>query len=58
MTHISEMLRTHPRASSASLPGLQECIEACYDCAQSCNSCVRTPAWVNNPSRNSSGASA
>lgn len=40
MTHLSEMLRTHPRASSASLPGLQECIEACYDCAQSCNSCA------------------
>lgn len=40
VTHLSEMLRTHPRASSAQLTGLQECIEACYDCAQSCTSCA------------------
>lgn len=40
VTHLSEMLRTHPRASSAQLTGLKECIEAWYDCAQSCTSCA------------------
>lgn len=40
MAHIAEMLRTHPRASSANIPGLRECLEACYDCAQSCSSCA------------------
>jgi hypothetical protein len=40
VTHLSEMLRTHPRTSSAQLTGLRECIEACYDCAQSCTSCA------------------
>lgn len=40
MTHLSEMLRTHPRASSTSVERLTECLEACNDCAQSCTSCA------------------
>jgi hypothetical protein len=42
MTHIAEMLDTHPRAGTTALDrqALLDCIEACFDCAQTCTSCA------------------
>jgi len=42
MTHIAQMLETHPAATSSGVDRsvLLQCIEACFDCAQSCTSCA------------------
>ena len=40
MTHVQEMVRTHPRKAQIDLAALAECIEACFDCAQSCTACA------------------
>jgi hypothetical protein len=32
------MIRTHPQARE--VPGLTECVEACFDCAQTCIACA------------------
>lgn len=40
MTHIAEMLRTHPKGTGMDMDVLTECIDACYDCAQSCTACA------------------
>ncbi len=42
MTHIAQMLDTHPAAASITVDRstLLECIEACFDCAQSCSACA------------------
>ena len=39
MSHVQEMFATHPRGSSAS-PDLAACIEACFECEQSCTACA------------------
>ncbi len=40
-THVTEMLRTHPRFSSSPAEDvLTRVIVACYDCAQTCVSCA------------------
>lgn len=40
MTHVAQMLQTHPRKSQIDEALLRECIEACCDCAQTCTSCA------------------
>ncbi len=42
MTHIAQMLDTHPRPTNLTgdRQALLDCIEACFDCAQSCTSCA------------------
>jgi hypothetical protein len=39
MTHASQMLQTHPRASQFDTEALTRTIEALADCAQACASC-------------------
>ena len=39
MTHAQELLATHPRSSTVDAAALVACIEACFDCAQSCVAC-------------------
>jgi hypothetical protein len=36
MTHAQQMLETHPRGAAIESGALLECIDACFDCAQSC----------------------
>lgn len=40
MTHVREMLRTHPSPGGMDLETLTQCVQACYDCAQSCTACA------------------
>lgn len=40
MTHVREMLDTHPASAAMDASALVECIEACFDCAQSCMACA------------------
>ena len=40
MSHVEQMLRTHPTGTVAESGALVECIEACADCAQSCAACA------------------
>ncbi len=40
MTHAQQMLETHPRGGAIEAGPLLECIDACFDCAQSCTACA------------------
>jgi hypothetical protein len=40
MTHVQQMLQTHPRTSQVDPAALAECIRACFDCAQTCTACA------------------
>lgn len=40
MQHTEAMLRSHPRPEQADQGALARCIDACFDCAQTCTSCA------------------
>jgi hypothetical protein len=40
MTHAQEMIRTHPGNVVIEGGVLSRCIEACFDCSQSCTACA------------------
>jgi hypothetical protein len=40
VTHAKEILETHPRGSAIEAEVLVACIDACFDCAQSCTACA------------------
>ena len=40
MEHTAEMLRTHPQGPQGDADDLRRCIEACFDCSQTCTSCA------------------
>lgn len=40
VTHVQEMIRTHPSRPALDTGLLSRCIEACFDCAQSCTACA------------------
>ena len=40
MTHVAQMLQTHPSKAQIDEAVLRECIEACFDCAQTCTACA------------------
>jgi hypothetical protein len=40
MTHVQDMLRTHPRQPQVDTAALVNCIEECFSCAQTCTSCA------------------
>lgn len=40
MTHVQEMLQTHPNQSSTEPGALSHCIDACFECAQTCIACA------------------
>jgi hypothetical protein len=40
VTHAQQMLETHPRPGTLEASPLLTCIEACFDCAQSCTACA------------------
>jgi len=40
VTHAQQMLQTNPSSAAVDTPTLVECIEACYDCAQSSTACA------------------
>jgi hypothetical protein len=43
MRYVEQMLETHPKPSQSDHAVLARCIEACYDCAQTCTACA--DAW-------------
>jgi hypothetical protein len=40
VTHAEQILETHPRGGAIEAGALLTCIEACFDCAQSCTACA------------------
>jgi Domain of Unknown Function (DUF326) len=40
MTHAQEMIRTHPGNVVVEAGVLSRCIDACFDCSQSCTACA------------------
>ena len=38
--HVQEMIRSHPAVHGGEGAALIRCIEACYDCAQTCTVCA------------------
>jgi len=38
--HVQEIIRSHPAAHGGEGAALIRCIEACYDCAQTCTVCA------------------
>ena len=40
MTHVQQMLETHPSSAAVDASTLVGCIETCFDCAQSCTACA------------------
>jgi hypothetical protein len=38
--HVQEMIRSHPTVRGGVDDALIRCIEACYDCAQTCTACA------------------
>ena len=40
MTHARQMLEAHPRGPAIESAALLACIDACFDCAQSCTACA------------------
>src|SRR5689334_2914408 len=38
--HVQQMIASHPRVLGQSNDTLVRCIEACYDCAQTCTACA------------------
>jgi hypothetical protein len=40
VTHAQQLLETHPRGPAIEAGVLVACIEACFDCAQSCTACA------------------
>ena len=40
MSHVQQMLDTHPRKPAIDRAALAACIEACFDCAQTCTACA------------------
>jgi hypothetical protein len=40
MSHVQQMLDTHPRGTAIDRAALVACIEACYECAQCCTACA------------------
>jgi hypothetical protein len=40
MNHVQDMLKTHPVQSQMDTAALAACIEACFNCAQTCTICA------------------
>jgi hypothetical protein len=40
VTHARQMLEAHPRGAAIESAALLVCIDACFDCAQSCTACA------------------
>jgi hypothetical protein len=40
VTHAKQILETHPRGAAIDADVLAACIDACFDCAQSCTACA------------------
>lgn len=40
VTHAQQLLETHPRGPAIEAGALVACIDACFDCAQSCTACA------------------
>lgn len=40
MTHVQQMIQTHPRKTQVKAATLIECIDACFECAQTCTACA------------------
>lgn len=40
MSHVQQMLDSHPRGSGVDGGALATCIEACFECAQTCTACA------------------
>jgi hypothetical protein len=40
VTHAQQMLETHPLGAAIEAGALLACIDACFDCAQSCTACA------------------
>ena len=40
MTHARQMLEAHPGGAAIESAALLACIDACFDCAQSCTACA------------------
>ena len=40
MTHAQRMIQTNPSPAPADTATLAECIEACFDCSQTCSACA------------------
>ena len=40
VTHAQQILETHPRGPAIEAVALIACIDACFDCAQSCTACA------------------
>src|SRR5262249_34450202 len=38
--HVQQMIASHPRVMGQTNDTLVRCIEACYDCAQTCTACA------------------
>ncbi len=49
MTHVQQMLETHPGGTQVDQAILVECIEACFDCAQACTACADACLGEENP---------
>src|SRR5262249_56149591 len=40
MPHAQQILEAHPRGPQVDVRSLAACIDACFDCAQSCTTCA------------------
>ena len=40
VTHAQQILETHPQGAAIEAGALIACIDACFDCAQSCTACA------------------
>ena len=40
MSHAQQILETHPSALAMEIGSLVACIDACFDCAQTCTACA------------------
>jgi hypothetical protein len=40
VTHVRQILGTHPATIQVDVDALVACIEACFDCAQTCTTCA------------------
>ena len=40
VTHADQILEAHPRGGAIEAGALLACIEACFDCTQSCTACA------------------
>src|SRR4051812_18492921 len=40
MSHVRQIMETHPATGQIDLDALVTCIEACFDCVQTCTACA------------------